>query len=220
MAAYDWIASYPRRFGAENLLSFRDASGNFASPQNPFFTGRVAMVLQGPWIYNFIKNYAPPDFEWGMAAFPSSAGESVKDVTMVETDAITIPAGAKHPEEAFEFIRYVESQKPMEKLCLGQRKFSPLRECSPEFFQLHPNPYIARFLDLAKSPNAHFIPQLTTWPLYSNDLIQAFDRIWAGKATAREALGEVEQHEQQAFDHHQKRWNRQSAQRLAEWSKE
>ena len=220
VAAYDWIASYPRRFGADNLLSFRDASGNFASPQNPFFTGRIAMVLQGPWIYNFIKNYAPPDFEWGMAAFPSAEGDRVKDVTLVETDALVIPAGAKHPEEAFEFIQYVNSQGPMEKLCLGQRKFSPLRECSSEFFRLHPNPYIARFLELAKSPNAHFIPQLTTWPVYRNDLIQAFDRIWAGKATAREALEEVEQHEQQAFDHHQKRWERLSAQRLAEWSKE
>ncbi len=219
VAAYDWIASYPKRFGAESLLSFREASGNFASPQNPFFTGRVAMVLQGPWIYNYIKNYAPPDFEWGMAAFPSVDGERLKDVTLVETDALVIPAGAKHPNEAFEFIKYVNSQKPMEKLCLGQRKFSPLRECSPEFFAHHPNPYISRFLELAKSPNAHFVPQLTTWPIYRNDLTQAFDRIWAGEASAQEALDEVQQHEQQAFNHDRARWDRLSAQRLAQWSK-
>ena len=108
----------------------------------------------------------------------------------------------------------------MEKLCLGQRKFSPLRACSPEFFQHHPNPYISRFLELAKSPNAHFIPQLTTWPIYSNDLTQAFDQIWAGKASAREALDEVEAHEQQAFDHHRQRWDRVAVQRLKEWSRE
>lgn len=218
VAAYDWIASYPRRFGAADLLAFRDASGNFASPQNPFFTGRVAMVLQGPWIYNFIKTFAPPDFEWGMAAFPSAQGDGLRDVTLVETDALVIPAGAKHPEEAFEFIAYVNSQGPMEKLCLGQRKFTPLRACSAGFFQNHPNPYIAQFLALAKSPNAHFIPQLTTWPVYSNDMTQAFDRIWAGKAGAREALEEVRQHAQGAYDHGQKRWERLSAQRLVEWN--
>ena len=220
IAAYNWIASYPRRFGAADLLAFRDGSGNFASPQNPFFTGRVAMVLQGPWIYNFIKNFAPPDFEWGMAAFPSALGDRLKDVTLVETDALVIPAGAKHPDEAFEFIKYVNSQKPMEKLCLGQRKFTPLRECSPEFLRDHPNPYIAQFLALAKSPNAHIVPQLTTWPIYSNDMTLAFDRIWAGKPPRAEALEEVQRHEQQAFHHHQERWKRLSVQRLAEWSQE
>ena len=46
VAAYDWVASYPKRFGASDLLSFRDGSGTFASPQNPFFTGRVAMVYR------------------------------------------------------------------------------------------------------------------------------------------------------------------------------
>ena len=220
VAAYDWIASYPKRFGASSLLAFRDGSGNFASPQNPFFTGRVAMVLQGPWIYNFIKTFAPPDFEWGMAAFPSALGDGLKDVTLVENDALVIPAGAAHPEEAFEFIRYVNSQGPMEKLCLGQRKFSPLRACSAEFFRNHPNPYIGRFLELAKSPNAHFVPQLTTWPIYSNDLTQAFNRIWAGQAGAREALEEVQGHEQLAFNRRQERWARLSVQRLAEWSKQ
>ena len=220
IAAYDWVASYPKRLGASNLLAFRDASGTFASPQNPFFTGRVAMVLQGPWIYNFIKNFAPPDFEWGVAAFPSAAGEALKDVTLVETDALVIPTGAKHPNEAFEFIRYVNSQKPMEKLCLGQRKFSPLRECSADFFHSHTNPYISRFLELAKSPNAHFIPQLTTWTGYSNDMQQAFDRIWSGKVSAPDALNEVNQHEQKASDRRQERWERFSGQRMAEWSKE
>lgn len=219
IAAYDWISSYPKRLGAAGLLAFRSGSGNFASPQNVFFTGRVAMILQGPWIYNFIKNFAPPDFEWGVAAFPSVDGERLKEVTLVETDALVIPAGAKHPDAAFEFIKYVNSQGPMEKLCLGQRKFSPLRDCSAEFFRNHPNPHIGKFLELAKSPNAHFIPQLTTWTVYSNDMTQAFDRIWSGEADAREALDEVERHEQQIFNRRQERWDRLSAQRVAEWSK-
>ena len=220
VAAYDWIASYPRRFGAADLLTFREGSGNFASPQNPFFTGRVAMVLQGPWIYNFIKAYAPPDFEWGMAAFPSAFGDRLPNVTLVETETLVIPVGARHSNEAFEFIQYVNSQGPMEKLCLAHRKFSPLRECSEGFFKNHPNPYISQFLALAKSPNAHFIPQLTTWPIYSGDMTQAFDRIWAGNASAREALDEVQRHEQQAFDRRQERWDHSAARRLAQWNEE
>ena len=218
IAAFDWIASYPKRFGAEDLLAFREGFGNFASPQNPFFTGRVAMVLQGPWISNFIKHLAPADFEWGVAPFPSADPARWKNVTLAETDALIIPAGAKHPQEAFTFITYVNSQKPMEKLCLAQCKFSPLRACSPDFFKNHPNPHISTFLEIANSPNAQIIPQLTSWTLYSNDLQQAFNNVWSGQAMPKESLDEVERHEQQTFDQHQKRWDRLSAILTKEWN--
>lgn len=208
LAAYKWVQSYPERFGANNLLTFHDGSGNFASPQNAFFTGRVAMVLQGSWMYNFIQNYAPKDFEWGVAAFPSVDPVKLKDVSLVECDLLVIPAGAKHPQEAFEFIAYVNSQKAMEKLCLLQRKFSPLRECSAEFFQQHPNPYIRTFLELAQSPNARTFPLTTTWNEYSADMKNAVSRIWSAKATADTALADVQKREQQALDRRMDRWHR------------
>lgn len=217
IAAYRWVQSYPERFGANNLLNFRDGFGNFASPQNPFFNGRVAMVMQGVWIYNFIKNYAPADFEWGVAAFPSSDPEHLKDVTIAECDDLVIPNGSKHPAEAFEFIKYVNSQKPMEKLCMGQLKFSPLRECSPEFLRNHPNPHIKTFLDLAKSPNAHTLPQTTIWNQYQNDMGNAVSWIWAGKATAEEALHDVQTREQPLLDRRRERWDRVAAKLMAEW---
>jgi len=208
LEAYRWVQSYPERFGAKNLLAMHDGFGNFASAQNPFFTGRIAMVLQGPWIYNFIKNYAPPDFDWGVAAFPSSDPDRLRDTTIVESDLLVIPAGARHPREAFEFIRYVNSPGPMEKLCLGQRKFSPLAACSEGFFRAHPNPYIRTFLELAKSPNARYAPRMTTWSEYKSDMANAVGRIWAGKATAEEALADVQARQQRALDRRLERWNR------------
>jgi ABC-type glycerol-3-phosphate transport system substrate-binding protein len=220
LQAYEWIGSYPQRFGSGNLLGLREGFGNFASPQNPFFTGRVAMVLQGVWMYNFIKNYAPADFEWGVAPFPSSNPEQLKNVTMVECDGLSIPAGAAHPQEAFEFIKYVNSQGPMEKLCLGQRKFSPLRQCSAEFFQAHPNPFITTFVELAKSPNAFFVPRLTTWTEYNNDMKNAVSRIWTGTANVREALDNVQQREQEVLDRRMARWDRLAPKLTAEWSRQ
>ena len=208
LAAYRWVQSYPERFGPDALLAMRDGFGNFASPQNPFFNGRVAMVLQGPWIYNFIKNYAPPDFEWGVAPFPSDDPEKLKNVTIAECDVLVIPAGAKHPREAFEFLRYVNSPGPMEKLCLGQRKFSPLRECSDEFFEKHPNPFIRTFLELAKSPNARTTPSLTTWTELNGDMKNAVTRIWTGQATAEVALDDVQKRQQKILDRRLERWRR------------
>ena len=158
VAALPVDAILSERFGAQSLLALRDGFGTFASSQDPFMSGQVAMTLQGVWIYNFIKNYAPPDFEWGVAAFPSVDPDRLKDVTLAGTDVLVVPAGGKHQKEAFEFLRYVNSQGPMEKLCLGQRKFSPLRRVSDEFYRQHPDPYIRKYVELANSPNAHLPP--------------------------------------------------------------
>lgn len=219
LAAYRWVQSYPERFGADNLVGFRDGFGNFASPQNAFFTGRVAMVLQGPWIYNFIQNYAPADFEWGVAPFPS-VSEELPGVTLVECDLLVIPAGARHPKEAFEFLTYLNSRLPMEKLCLGQRKFSPLREVSADFFQRHPNPHIRAFLELAKSPNARTAPAMTTWTEYSADMKNAVSKIWTGKLPAEAALEEVQQRQQKTFTRRLQRWHRMEPTLTKLWSEE
>lgn len=220
LAAFEWMATYPRRFGVANLLSFKDGFGNFASPQNAFFTGRVAMVLQGVWMYNFIQSYAPKDFEWGAAPFPTVDPTKYPNVTIAETDELVIPRGAKHADEAFEFIRYVNSQKSMEKLCMGQRKFSPLRACSPEFIRDHPNPYIQVFIDLAKSPNAVSPPQITTWTEYRKDMANAVGRVLTQKATPDAALADVQARQQHLFDRKFARWKRVEVHRLAEWSAE
>lgn len=217
LAAFEWMQTYPKRFGVNNLLSFRDGFGNFASPQNAFFTSRVAMVLQGVWMYNFIKNYAPKDFEWGVAPFPTVDPLKYPNVTIAETDVLCIPAGAKHAKEAFEFIRYVNTQGPMEKLCMGQRKFSPFRECSVEFIRDHPNPYITTFIELAKSPNATCPPQITTWTEYRKDMANAVGRVLTLKANPAEALSDVQAREQRIFDRKYARWKRVETQRLAEW---
>ena len=218
IAAYQWLESYPKRFGARGLLAFRDGFGNLSSPQNPFYAGRVAMSMDGVWVYNFIRNYAPPGFEWGVAPFPSAYPDRLKDVTIVELDALVIPAGSKHPKEAFEFIKYVNSQKPMEKLCLGQLKFSPLRRCSEGFLKNHPNPHIAEFIELAKSPNARSVPPLATWTEYSNDMVNAMSRILSGKVSAAVALDDVQKRQQQIFERSTARWQRLAPRLTAQWS--
>ena len=220
VAAYRWVQSYPERFGADNLLAFQAGFGNFASPQAPFFSSKVAMELEGVWSYNFIKAYAPADFEWGVAPFPAADPAHLADVTVVDTDVLAIPRGVKHLRESFEFLRYVNSQGPMEKLCLGQLKFTPLRECSPGFLANHPNPYVGQYLALAKSPNARHEPQLTNWTECANDLRVALDVVWDGKEDAVTALAGAQRRTQHSLDQQNARWNRLSTQLLSQWGRQ
>ena len=158
LAAFQWYTSYAEKYGIDNLRRFSSSFGNFSSPQSPFLAGQVAMVLQGVWMYNFIDKYAP-QLDWAAAPFPPADPERQPQVTLAECDVLVIPRGAPHPEEAFEFIRYVNSRPAMEKLCLGQRKFSPLAEYSEDFVATHPNPYLPIFIELARGPGAGASPR-------------------------------------------------------------
>lgn len=204
--AMEWIASYPKRFGTHDVSAFLEESGGFASPLNPFIKGQVAMEIQGPWMWNFIKRYGSGDLEIGVAPFPTETGIG-PPVTLVDADILTIPAGVPHVRESFEFIRYVNRQDVMEKLCTKHGKFSPRIQVSDAFWKNHPNPFIRVFYDLALSPGARPVPQLTCWLEYRNEMEQGVDDIWGGRQTPEKVLDQVQDRMQPKLDHEIKRWN-------------
>lgn len=185
LEAFRWVAGYSRKYGLEQIKAFTSGFGNFASPQNPFLSGRIAMVIQGVWMNHFIEQFAP-GLQYGVAPWPTTK-PGLENFTMADADFLTIPRGAKHANEAWEFIRYVSSINPqaqsrgelrgLELLCYLQQKHSPLREWSPFFMEHHPHPYIATFRHLAESPNAIHIPKMGIWEEYRRELVTAFDSV-------------------------------------------
>jgi ABC-type glycerol-3-phosphate transport system substrate-binding protein len=202
--AFEWVQSYSRKYGATDLQTFRQGFGNFSSPQNAFLSRQVAMELQGVWMYNFIDMYAP-DLDWKAAPFPHPADRpDLAGGTFVDEDVLVIPRGAKHPEEAFRFIRFVQSQKGMEMLCMGQRKHSPLAKVSESFWKRHPNPYVKLFADLPQGKNAFAPPKIGIWPEYQAEMNNAFDQIALLKKTPKEALDAVQARMQPKLDEYLK----------------
>lgn len=198
--AFRWVRSYSEKYGESDLQVFKSGFGTFSSPQNAFIAGKVAMVLQGVWMYNFISKYNPT-LEWGAAPFPYPADRpDLKDSSPVDMDVLVIPTGAKHPNEAWQFIRYFNTQEGMELLCLGQRKHSPLRHVSPRFYSKHPNPYIKLFTRLAYGPNTFHQPRIGVLEEYTNEMNAAFDSIWLGQQTPEVALAQVERRIQPKFE--------------------
>jgi len=208
LRAYTWVQSYSKRLGVKQLQTFSSGFGNFSSPQNPFLSGLVAMELQGVWMHNFIDKYAH-GMEWGAAPFPYPADRpDLKGTTIVEEDVLVIPRGAKHPDEAFEFIRFVNSRRGSELLNLGQRKFTPLLDVSRPFLTEHPNPYIQVFIDLARSKNARIPPQMPLWQEYQDELQATFDQVWLCEKTPEQALRDVETRLQRKLDGDLRRYKR------------
>src|SRR6188768_995008 len=202
--AFEWVASYSRKFGAEVIKRFRSGFGNSSSPQSAFLSGKVAMTLQGVWMHNYIEKYAP-GLQWSAAPFPYPAGHpELAGASHAEADVLMIPKGSSHPEEAFAFMQYASTQPVLEKLCLAQQKFTPLSSVSEHFWLAHPNPYIRLFRELGSSKNAIGIPQTGIWNEYKRELDNAVDLIQSSKQSPALALAEVQTKMQAALDRNRK----------------
>ncbi len=76
-------------------------SVNRMSPLQAFLSGRVAMIEDGSWSLKDILTGAK--FRVGVAPFPTGP---VRKVTLATTDGFGIYAGTKHPEAAWELIKF------------------------------------------------------------------------------------------------------------------
>ena len=178
------------------------------------------MILQGVWMDNFIKKYAPPEFEYGVAAFPEEIEHPGAPLTIAETDILVIPAGAKHPRASMEFMKFVQQPENLEKLCLGQKKISPLRRVSSGFLARHSHPYLRTFLQLAASPRAQPTLALPTMREYANDMTMYANQVLLGRLSGDQAREELLARQQKALDAKVARWNRVSPVRMTAWKKE
>jgi ABC-type glycerol-3-phosphate transport system substrate-binding protein len=220
--AYEWVASYSKRLGVENVERFASGEGTFDSPANPFMTGSIAMVKQGPWISNFIEHLKPEmthllwsrqeeltkppqdrkqNYAWAAAPFPSAV-PGMNDVTYCGFDTLVIPKGARHKEAAFEFIAYVNRQDVMERLCKLHCKNSPLANVSDDFLNNHPNPYIDVFEKLARSPNASGPVQIPISGQMTNELNALFDEVSKLEVEPRVGLQAAQERLQADYDHY------------------
>ncbi len=217
VAAYRWLRATATTYGVENMRNFVEGFGVSQSAQTPFLSENEAMVMQGPWMPNFISKFAP-GLEWGVAACPAADGVGRGEpVTLVQSDVVVIPKGTRHPREAFEFICYLQRQDVAEKLARAQQKFTALRDVSPGFLQGHPNPAIGLFIRLARSPAVRSVPRLSIWHEYDEELAAARERVTDLRETPEVALAAVQERMQWKLDRVMRRWDAVGDERLAEW---
>jgi multiple sugar transport system substrate-binding protein len=187
--AFEWAQSFMRKYGPYNVKRLSSGFGQFSSPQNAFACGKMAMTIQGSWMHDFLSKFAPT-MEWGAAPIPV-VREELYGLSWGNSDLLVIPKGAKHPQEAFEFIKFLERQDNMEAFC--QHAFTPLTQVSPGFFSNHVNPYIRIYRDAAQSPLVFVPPRVPFWSEYLRDMQEGFSRIWLNLEDPAAVLKEVAQ---------------------------
>ncbi|WP_274361855.1 ABC transporter substrate-binding protein [Paenibacillus thermotolerans] len=71
---------------------------------DPFMTGRVAMVINGGWGF---WAYKPAEFRWGVAPIPWHEKRQIS----LYVDPWNISAKSKHPDEAWELVKFLVNPK-------------------------------------------------------------------------------------------------------------
>jgi len=176
--------------GAENVTRFMSGFGEYASAQNPFYTGKVATMIDGEWQSVFIDQYAP-ELDYGVAPIPYPADHpELANATQVTTSTLFIPANAPHKQEAWEFMKYLLSEDGMSVFtrALGNLPSRTSLLDSPVYDDL------ANFdvwLDLLRSDNARAIASTPWIAEYNTALGAAFDDVANGRADPLDALTAV-----------------------------
>jgi ABC-type glycerol-3-phosphate transport system substrate-binding protein len=225
--SFEWMQSYPRRLGTDAAgEQFASKHTGFASTQNPMFTGRIAMTLQGPWMATFMQRYRPDlcevivpralepfllrtmrqfNYDWGAAPFPCEVDGAENLTARLRPaycggDVLAIPRGARHKREAFEFIAYVNRQDVIERLCAVQAKLTPLSRVSDDFVRTHPNPYIKVFDEIAASPQARGPQQIPIFPEVADQVTYMVQRLMTLNGTAEQLLRESQTRLDEKYD--------------------
>lgn len=84
--------------------------GEYQSASNPFYTGKVAMIVEGEWQVEFTSKYAP-ELDWGVAPIPQPEGAKL---VAYSPNAVVdaIPLGSKNVEAAKAFLKWFYSPRP------------------------------------------------------------------------------------------------------------
>ncbi|MBZ0172247.1 MAG: extracellular solute-binding protein, partial [Phycisphaerales bacterium] len=180
--AYEWVRETAQRYGPAVSKSFSALFGRSNhSAQDPFISGKLSMICQGPWMANFINAFNP-GLDYAVAPFPVAdeiAGSGLEP-GLLEADVLAIPRGCPHPEEAWTFFKYMQSVETQEALARAHCKPSPMRVTSPGFADGHGNPFVGVFDAIAKSPDVKVLPQTRVWKQFSDMSLSMFDAVWMG----------------------------------------
>jgi multiple sugar transport system permease protein len=116
VGALEWMVSVYDKFkGVDAINAF---SSTFQTNElDPFLTGKVAMKIDGNWVLSTIARYAT-NLDFGVAPAPVPReryeGKGIfagkpRFITWSGGFSLAIPRGARHVEEAWEFIKFMTS---------------------------------------------------------------------------------------------------------------
>ena len=194
--ALSYLVDTSRALGVDRVRRFNSGLKSENGADWPFIDGSFSVALDGEWRVQQLAEYAP-GLDYRVAPLPPPAGGKPL-ASFSKTGFLTIPAGAKHPAGAWEFIKFWAGLDHPEQAAryntwFGWLPSSPRMARSPDYRAfLRRYPQYRTFVRLAASPNIVTTPPVP-YQLFLLDRISAMDDLAArGALSPAQALGGLE----------------------------
>ncbi len=186
LAGFQYLYDSAKALDPKKAAAFKSTYYVDGAPpsQDPFITGRQAIVVTGDWFIGLLKEYAPK-MNYGITYIPSPTG---KKSTWAGGWSMTMPKGAKNPENAYKLMKYMTGP-------VGQRLYTKSTQHLPTLKALvgEENLYTERHKFFKNMlPFASSRPALPVGGLFWDQLSSAMDKVTLNAATPQEALQEVD----------------------------
>jgi multiple sugar transport system substrate-binding protein len=127
------------------------------SPDYPFYTGKLAMMVDGEWQTgpNFIAKFKP-ELNYGVAPLPPPADHPERaNTALVEGTIVVMPANAQNQEASAKLLAWMMSPEIVaEEMCFNANL--PTSKKAAEDTCFTENPKFKVFLDLMGGKNSYY----------------------------------------------------------------
>ena len=204
VAGLTWYCDLVKRLGGvEQVSAFTSGFGNNQGASNPFYTGQVAMLLEGEWNPYWASRYAP-QLQYGVSAIPPPASHPEQvGTTVIGGNVFCIPTDSHHPNEARDFLVWMQSPEAQIQFAHDMNNVPNMRTALHAPALRTGAPFRAqygKFCDLADSPNAAYFPAMPAASLYMSQLTNAGNKALYGELSPALALARARARTQKEQD--------------------
>ncbi|MBC7288792.1 MAG: ABC transporter substrate-binding protein, partial [Armatimonadetes bacterium] len=193
--ALEWMVSYAKEYDVTKIASLQQGFGT--AEQNPFITGKMAMMCLHIGGIEDIARYAP-ELDYGVTYIPAPP-DGEQHSSWVGGWCVAIPRDAANREEAWQFIKWL-CASPEGTLLVGRETgLFPGYRKSPYFAEVANKKHYNMFFQILKECR-HQRPVMPVQARYMRELARAVDAAVYGKLSPREALRRARENTQAELD--------------------
>ncbi|HLZ57496.1 MAG TPA: sugar ABC transporter substrate-binding protein [Ktedonosporobacter sp.] len=154
-----------------------------------FFSGKVGMMIDGPWQFVNVRSNAK--FDWDIAPVPAGKAGSV---TWVAGSGFGLSNATKYPDEAWKALSVITSKASLDKVAKSGRGYPARQSSVPAFVNPGVKPEhvdtVLKILsgDIAKT---RFFRTTTTWQETEVMLTQEFSPVFLGQRSVDDTVARV-----------------------------
>ena len=193
--ALEWMTSYAKQYDVTKIAGLEKGFGS--AEQNPFITGKVAMMCLHIGGIADLARYAP-NLDYGVTYLPSPPDGSPHS-SWVGGWCVSLPRGAENRDEAWEFVRWMCATPEGTRLVGEETGLFPGYKASPYFQTVRGKAHYEKFFQILQECR-HQRPVMPVQARYMRELTRAVDAAVFGKLTPQQALARAKEATQRELD--------------------